>query len=263
MAKNTVTGEIVDYFGGMDDIQSKVLRVLYDKSFIDDPSRIIRGLKFAIRFGFKLDEHTKQLQDEYLNNINYDMSYHRIKKELKETFNLNKPKALEEFINQKIYKLLGDFVIDEKILTNLKANIYTEYVSKIIAKFNPAHTWLVYMGLFDLSELDLTSCEKTIVNSIPTTIPYTDFEIYKMFKGLPIETILLYGLKFDYKVVLRYINELMNIEISVNGNDLKSLGLKEGKVYQEIFDYVTEKKLSNPNSDKTMEIEWIRGKYID
>ena len=53
-----------------------------------------------------MEEHTKQLQDEYLANINYDMSYKRVKKELIETFNLNSQKAFEKFINEKIYKLV-------------------------------------------------------------------------------------------------------------------------------------------------------------
>ena len=104
LAKNTITGEISDFFGGLEDIKNKKLRVLHNESFIDDPTRIIRALKFAIRFGFELDEHSKALQDSYLENINYDMSYHRLKKELKETFNLNIEQAYESFINNKIYK---------------------------------------------------------------------------------------------------------------------------------------------------------------
>ena len=66
LAKSVATGEIVDYVGGLDDLKEKKLKVLHDKSFIDDPTRIIRGLKFAVRFGFELDAHTKKLQDEYL-----------------------------------------------------------------------------------------------------------------------------------------------------------------------------------------------------
>ena len=86
LAKSVTTEEIVDYVGGLEDLKNKKLRVLHDESFIDDPTRIIRGLKFATRFGFELEEHTKKLQDEYLANINYDMSYKRVKKELIETF---------------------------------------------------------------------------------------------------------------------------------------------------------------------------------
>ena len=108
MAKNTVTEEITDLFGGLDDIKSRKLRILHKKSFIDDPSRILRGLKFSVRFNFELEDETKRLQEEYLNNINYDMSYHRIKKELYETFNLNIGKAYDIFINDNILESLSN-----------------------------------------------------------------------------------------------------------------------------------------------------------
>ena len=68
LAKSVTTGEIVDYTGGLEDLKTKKLRVLHDGSFIDDPTRIIRALKFSVRFGFDLDEHTRKLQEDYLAN---------------------------------------------------------------------------------------------------------------------------------------------------------------------------------------------------
>ena len=51
LAKSLESGEIIDYLGGVEDIKSGTIRVLHDKSFIDDPTRIIRALKFSVRFG--------------------------------------------------------------------------------------------------------------------------------------------------------------------------------------------------------------------
>ena len=154
IAKRTTDGEIIDFTGGIRDIEAKKLRVLHDKSFIDDPTRIVRGLKFAIRFGFELDEKTKELQEEYLCNINYDMSYHRLKKELVETFSLNRQEALEKFVAQGIYKLLSPDCKSVEIHTNIESLI----------KENPVNTvWIVYMGLFNLENLELTRAEKKII----------------------------------------------------------------------------------------------------
>ena len=121
LAQRVSDGEIIDYVGGQKDLENKILKVLHEKSFIDDPTRIIRGLKFRVRFGFNLDENTRKLQEEYLNNINYDMSYKRVKKELIETFNLNSQKAFEIFINERIYKLLStaDFELPSINIENL------------------------------------------------------------------------------------------------------------------------------------------------
>lgn len=147
--KRTTDGEIIDYTGGLEDIKSKKIRVLHDESFIDDPTRIIRALKFSVRFGFELDAHTRELQKKYLENINYDMSYHRVKKEIVETFNLNKYEAYERFIEEGIYKLLGK---EQKLCKLLDIENY---------EFTPP--WLKYMAFFNLENLELTRAEKRIL----------------------------------------------------------------------------------------------------
>ncbi len=155
IAKRTTDGEIIDYFDGVKDIENKKLRVLHDNSFIDDPTRIIRGLKFSVRFGFDLDKNTKKLQEDYLNNVNYDMSLHRLKNELVDAFSLNKSEVLERFIEQKIYKLLNQdykaFKFDYDRLEN---------GGKIIT---PQYIWLLWCAGFDISHLPLTRGEKRIL----------------------------------------------------------------------------------------------------
>jgi len=55
------TGTVFDPYQGKHDINNKILRVLYPQSFIDDPSRIVRGIKFAIRFGYDFEPETERL----------------------------------------------------------------------------------------------------------------------------------------------------------------------------------------------------------
>lgn len=250
MAKNTVSGEIIDYFGGMEDIRLKKLKVLHSNSFIDDPTRILRALKFSVRFGFELDDETKKLQDKYLENINYDMSYHRLKKELKETFNLNNEEAYKRFVEQGIYKLLDN---------NLPA--ITTSIEQLISKYNPITPWIVYLGLFDLSKLELSVEEKKIIESIPTQKPKTEFEIYKMFENIPLESILLYALSVDYNIACHYLDNLKSTRVKLNGEDLKKLGIPNGKIYKEIFNYLLEKRIKNQSLSKTDEINLVKEKY--
>ena len=160
LAKRTTDGEIVDKFNGLKDIENKTLRILHPYSFIDDPTRIIRGLKFSVRFGFELSEETKRLQDEYINNINYDMSYHRIRKELIETFSLNSAEAFDKFVEQKIYKLLGSNV-------NLP-RIRGIDIKNTIGNFKSDNIWFIYIAPF------LT--EETIDNIYPTRTEKRIFE---------------------------------------------------------------------------------------
>jgi tRNA nucleotidyltransferase (CCA-adding enzyme) len=53
--------ELHDPYGGQGDLKHKVLRVLHDKSFIDDPTRIFRAIRFAERFKFRLEPNTARL----------------------------------------------------------------------------------------------------------------------------------------------------------------------------------------------------------
>ncbi len=54
-------GELLDPHGGLDDLRAGVLRVLHDRSFIDDPTRALRAARYAARFGFDLEPGTARL----------------------------------------------------------------------------------------------------------------------------------------------------------------------------------------------------------
>ena len=271
LAKSVTTGEIVDYTGGLEDLKNKKLRVLHDKSFIDDPTRIIRALKFSVRFGFELDEHTRKLQQDYLNNINYDMSYKRVKKELIETFDPHpnfslSPSdngeilpshnergyryqlAFEKFINEKIYKLVTPNVVE----------LPSVNIEKLINNYKPENIWLVFVGVLgDLSRLPLTKIEQKILDDVPENVLKTDFELYKAFENACLETVLLYGILKDEQGARHYLDDLRKIKISITGNDLQKLGIKPSPKYQQIFDEILKQKLKNPAMTKDEEISII------
>src|SRR5436189_427446 len=54
-------GLLVDPFGGRADLQEKRIRVLHNLSFVDDPTRIFRAIRYENRYGFRMDEHTLRL----------------------------------------------------------------------------------------------------------------------------------------------------------------------------------------------------------
>lgn len=51
-------GELLDFFGGLVDLEAGIVRVLHSNSFIEDPTRIYRAVRFAVRFGFTLEPQT-------------------------------------------------------------------------------------------------------------------------------------------------------------------------------------------------------------
>ena len=251
--KSASTGEIIDFTGGLRDIKNRTLRVLHDNSFVDDPTRIIRALKFSVRFGFRLDEHTKKLQDEYLKNINYDMCYKRIKKEIIETFNLNSQTAFEKFINEDIYKLV----------TPQNVKLPDVNIEELVKKYKITRPWIIYAGVLgDISKLPLTRAEQKILDDFKAVKNLeTDFEIYKTFEKASPETIILYAVLKDYKKAVHYLDNLRKIKLSITGKDLQKIGIAPSPAYQQIFDRVLTEKLKNPAMSKNDEIKIARTYY--
>jgi tRNA nucleotidyltransferase (CCA-adding enzyme) len=54
-------GRLVDYFGGHRDLAQGIVRVLHNLSFIDDPTRIFRAIRYENRYGFRMEGHTLAL----------------------------------------------------------------------------------------------------------------------------------------------------------------------------------------------------------
>src|SRR3989344_4139734 len=61
LALDPLTGEILDFYGGIDDIKSKTLRATDEKLFGDDPLRVLRAAQFAGRFGFNVESKTAEI----------------------------------------------------------------------------------------------------------------------------------------------------------------------------------------------------------
>jgi len=87
------------------------------------------------------------------------MSYHRLKKELMETFNLNKAEAFDKFVEGGIYKLLGE----EQTKPNVSGTQIKKVIEKSETKEKTLNIWIIYAGFFSLSLLPLTKREQNVL----------------------------------------------------------------------------------------------------
>ena len=121
----------------------------------------------------------------------------------------------------------------------------------------------------DISALPLTKIEKKIVEdykdcTLTLTLSHkereeeiSDYEIYKTFEGVNLESILMFGVN-NTELVQHYLDNLRQIKIDITGNDLQALGIPPSSKYSEIFDYVLKEKLKNPALTKAQEIEIVK-----
>jgi tRNA nucleotidyltransferase (CCA-adding enzyme) len=83
-------GELYDYWGGLNDLRKGLIRVLHSLSFVDDPTRILRAIRFEQRFGFNIEERTLRLISE-AKDLLEEVSGDRIRHEI--DLILEEPKA--------------------------------------------------------------------------------------------------------------------------------------------------------------------------
>jgi len=82
-------GALYDYWGGLGDLRRGLVRVLHSLSFIDDPTRMLRAVRFEQRFGFKIEPRTLQLMEEahpLLRQVSGDRLRHELNLILMEDF---------------------------------------------------------------------------------------------------------------------------------------------------------------------------------
>ena len=111
--------ELIDPFNGHDDLTLSLIRFLHPRSFIDDPTRIYRAIRFEVRFGFKIEDHTlKALKTAVSGNALKTISGQRQVKEF--NLYLREPNPFL-FIN-KAYELgaMAGIVSDHKALESIK-----------------------------------------------------------------------------------------------------------------------------------------------
>ena len=255
---------LVDYYNGYDDIQNGQIKILHEKSFIDDPSRIIRALKFKERFDFKLEEITASLIQEYLHNINDKMPLERVKGELRQYFEIKKDGLYSCFIESGAYRLISNNPI-MKIDENRFKSLY-EY-----NLFDEKEKWFIYVMLLVLNSdyaverLNMTAFEKKVLKEVRELMkknPVKDkVSVYNLFKNLTDISICVYYVVTGSSLVELFLGALRDIKVLITGNDLINLGFLPSPYFNKLFDAVLKEKLDGKLKTKEEEIGFLK-KYI-
>lgn len=111
MAKDPDTGEIIDYFGGIEDLKNKILRTPLDPKVTlnDDPLRILRCIRFAVTKGFSIESNLSReiYRYEYSTKMKV-VSEERIREELYKMFKYDTLSSLEWL--KESYPSLGEYI---------------------------------------------------------------------------------------------------------------------------------------------------------
>ena len=235
IAINIINNEIIDPFNGKNDIQNKILKVLHNKSFEDDPTRILRGLDFKYRFNFDFSNDDKQLIENLLKNYNREgLSIDRIYLTLNKIFSFSySDKILKDIIEKEIYKI---------------------WTNKVQIKTNEIEEIKKTIQLFKINEQN-----KFYIMALET-FPYikaplkNDFEIYEFFKKFKSTQLAFYYFKTKDENAIKYL-KLKDIKPLISGKTLIDNGFEQGEIIGHILNLILKEKILNPNNLKTLKDE--------
>jgi tRNA nucleotidyltransferase (CCA-adding enzyme) len=116
LMKHVITGKVYDFWNGQQDIENKIVRHINDKTFIEDPLRVLRACQFASRFDFEIHPDTINLcQSINLSTLAKERIYSEVEKALMKS---ERPSIAMEY-----WSLLG---VTEKLFPELHALISCE-----------------------------------------------------------------------------------------------------------------------------------------
>lgn len=280
-------GRLIDPFGGRDDLSSGRIRILHDLSFKDDPTRILRAVRFEQRFNFKIEPKTLSLLKAAIKMGLLDkVSPHRIRDEL--VLMLKEQDPLKPI--KRLNNLCALSFISKKLKAGKPTYALFKSIGKTISWFSknfPAHrqldSWLIYFTAL-LAPLDLKEIKKITFRlglrkgQEKRIIGYCSLKhkliqslskknvlparIFFILEPLSYETIILLKSVSANKCLKKYITDFLEIYNGmrpyVSGSDLHGLGLLPGPRYKKIFTKALEARLNGKVKSRQGELDLIK-----
>jgi tRNA nucleotidyltransferase (CCA-adding enzyme) len=282
-------GELVDMFGGYQDIQDKTIRILHPFSFIEDPTRIVRAAKFSARLGFTLNDRTlEQAKRAVSMGIFDDLGGTRMKNELKSI--LESPHRLDAL---NLLAGLGARLcyLDSHLEFTSKTRKRIRWTERLLNRYPVKDDWSVFLGVLlsslpaervplVLDRLHLQNIQKeNIIKGleIPSHNPelfepvprcelekrFKRSEIYKALSGKSDQSLAIAaGIAAAgapmRRLIKTYLGELESTKLDISGADLIGIGVKQGPDVGEILRLVFEAKLDGEVFERVGELELAR-----
>lgn len=256
-------GKLYDFFGGRKDLQAGIIRVLYQLSFVDDPLRILRAVRFEKRFAFSIEEETMAFLEKAVENrILKRVSRTRLNTEVRLIFREADPPAvlqrLEELkILSFIFPKIQTSPHQWKLMNKVKESFEWSKGRRWQKEPDPEITYLsaLFFGLpaetirflghrlqYSREKIDamiIASAELPVVIEKLESEEIGPGEVYNLLHPLPVEALLLLramapNLKIkDYPQF--YLDNLVKVKPGLGGADLKEMGLTPGPLYGKIL----------------------------
>ena len=272
----TQFGTLIDFFNCQNDLKYKLIKVLHNLSFVEDPSRILRAIRFEKRMDFKISKHADRLiRGAVKMNLFGKTTNPRLFAELQHIFAEENPIPA--------IKRLNDYKLFQFLWPDLKPNLKTDrrfmhiltqtqraiswfrflyldetispwriYLLAIMARSRPAQLE-TFCERFQIQE---KICKELIIEKLTAEelgnqfygrFPEKNSDIYRMLAPLSNDGLLylmaIARKKEIQKIISLYVTSLRNIQPLLNGEDLKELGYIPGQEFKKMLSALKDARL--------------------
>lgn len=283
-------GMLVDYFGALKDLRERTIRVLHNLSFVEDPTRVFRAIRFEQRLKFRIAPHTENLiRNAVKMNFLEKLGGKRLLAELVHIFRESDAlKSVERMAGLGLLPFIhSSLTYSEKIQRLLEESRRIIDWFELLFLERPFEKWVVYfLSLTD--ELDNDSfwevCTRLAVaehykeklvdtrkegrgtlskleRRVGRGEKIANSEIYFRLRDLPAEVLLYLMARTPLPEVKRQVSlfftHLQNVRLHVGGDDLKRIGVPPGPCFRILLDRALAARLDGEAETREDEIRII------
>ena len=273
--------ELKDFFGGYNDLINRRIRILHSFSFLEDPTRLFRAIRFAGRFNFALEQDTRRAFELAINReAPENLSLKRIGAEISRCLNEDRPQQIvADLFSAGLMKYLSPEMVEADILPGR-----FKLIRSLIRRFKPLGEDIDSEAIFwtgILSVIRNDNTEKildalgtphsrrrlilqalTAMKTVPVAIVKVDETdaraLYDLLHELALEAMLsLMAFSLDKRnarKILHFIMYLRKIKCDITGKDLISVGIQPGPHMRRIFSHIIELKLKGSQFTREEEL---------
>ena len=269
-------GTLLDRFGSRQDVEEGLIRVLHDGSFVDDPTRIMRAIRYEQRLGFEIEPSTLALQSRDLHLLP-TVGVDRLRREL-DLFLLETAPELPLLRAESLGVL---HTIDPALQPGVGLSESFQSARRQLEQVEPAIYLALLLYSVETGEamqfVDRYRFPKESIGLVNGTLALKDAEarisveglrdsqVYAVFKGFDRDSVRAFGIATEHDIARAraadYLSRLADIRPELTGKDLIALGVPRGPDIGSFLNRLLEARLDGLTASREDETalvkEWL------
>jgi tRNA nucleotidyltransferase (CCA-adding enzyme) len=262
-------GHLYDPFGGLADLEAGLIRVLHDRSFLDDPTRLLRAVRYATRLDFEFEQETERLAREAVaSDALATVSGKRIQADLMALLEEHDVGgAVEKLRELEIHSALHpELDPDPELVASAALGAaaigadrgVTALAALVESAPEELDLWLADLHLL-AEQRDAASRAARVAPRIAMALrerEHSPSELRALLGREPLEALALaLALRAPSEPILRWVTDLRGVGLEISGDDLLAAGVPEGPAVGRALEETLRRKLDGIVAGRAAELE--------